>query len=138
MGYLWSLDKKLVQDIIAMKTHTSMNTNILRQEMAFESTKVPRKFIDDQLIIWKERRDLLYVGLKDAGLELWNPEGAFYMLPKIDNAADFVWDMFTKFKVITYLGDWFGAEGHVRFSYALDTVNIEDGLDRIGAYIRSK
>ena len=43
------------------------------------------------------------------------------MLPKIDNAADFVWDMFTKFKVITYLGDWFGAEGHVRFSYALDT-----------------
>ena len=57
---------------------------------------------------------------------------------KIDNAADFVWDMFTKFKVINYWGDWFGAEGHVRFSYALDTVNIEDGLDRIGEYIRSK
>jgi len=46
--------------------------------------------------------------------------------------------MFTNFKVITYWGDWFGAEGHVRFSYALDTVNIEDGLDRIGEYIRSK
>ena len=74
-----------------MKTHTSMNTNILGEEMAFEATKVPRNFLDDQLIIWKERRDLLYVGLKDAGLELWNPEGAFYMLPKIDNAADFVW-----------------------------------------------
>ena len=46
--------------------------------------------------------------------------------------------MFTKFKVITYLGDWFGAEGHVRFSYALDTDKIEDGLERIGEYIRSK
>ena len=46
--------------------------------------------------------------------------------------------MFTKFKVITYWGDWFSAEGHVRFSYALDTVKIENGLDRIGEYIRSK
>jgi len=106
--------------------------------MAFEATKVPRKFIDDQLIIWKERRDLLYVGLKASGLELWNPEGAFYMLPKIDNAVNFVWDMFTKFKVIIYWGDWFGAEGHVRFSYALDIDKIEDGLERIGESIRSK
>ncbi len=135
VGYLWSLDNKMVQDVIAMKTHTSMNTNILGQEMAFEATKVPRKFIDDQLKIWQERRDLLYTGLKDAGLELWNPEGAFYMLPKIDNAADFVWDMFTKYNVITYLGDWFGAEGRVRFSYALDTDKIEDGLARINEYL---
>ena len=135
VGYFWSLDKKLVQDVIAMKTHTSMNTNILGQEMAFEATKVPRKFIDDQLKIWQERRDLLYAGLKDAGLDLWNPEGAFYMLPKIDNAADFVWDMFTKYNVITYLGDWFGAEGRVRFSYALDTDKIEEGLERINDYL---
>ena len=135
VGYLWSLDNKLVQDVIAMKTHTSMNTNILGQEMAFEATKVPRKFIDDQLKIWQERRDLLYAGLKDAGLDLWNPEGAFYMLPKIDNSADFVWDMFTKYNVITYLGDWFGAEGRVRFSYALDTDKIEEGLERINDYL---
>lgn len=136
VGYLWSLDNKLVQDVIAMKTHTSMNTNILGQEMAFEATKVPRKFIDDQLIIWQERRDLLYNGLKALGLDLWNPEGAFYMLPKIDNAPDFVWDMFTKYNVITYLGDWFGAEGRVRFSYALDTKKIEEGLVRIGEYLK--
>ena len=138
VGYLWSLDKKLVQDVIAMKTHTSMNTNILGQEMAFEATKVPRKFIDDQLKIWQQRRDLLYAELNDTGLDLWNPEGAFYMLPKIDKAADFVWDMFTKYNVITYLGDWFGAEGRVRFSYALDTDKIEEGLERINDYLNGR
>ena len=138
VGYLWSLDNKLVNNVIAMKTHTSMNTNILGQEMAFEATKVPRKFIDEQLIIWQERRDLLYKGLKDAGLDLWNPEGAFYMLPKIPNAGEFVWDMFTKYKVITYLGDWFGAEGRVRFSYALDTDKIKDGLERINDYLNGR
>ena len=39
-----------------------MNTNILGQEMAFEATKVPRKFVDDQVKIWKERRDIIYEG----------------------------------------------------------------------------
>ena len=138
IGYLWSLDNKLVQDIISMKTHTSMNTNILGQEMAFEATKVPRTFIDDQLKIWKKRRDLLYNGLKNSGLDLWNPEGAFYMLPKVENASDFVWDMFTKYNVITYLGDWFGAPERVRFSYALDTRQIDEGLNRIIDYLKER
>jgi len=138
VGYLWSLDNQLVQDAISIKTHTSMNTNILGQDMAFEATKIPRTFIDDQLRIWQKRRDLLYTGLKDAGLDLWNPEGAFYMLPQVENASDFVWDMFTQYDVITYLGDWFGAPGRVRFSYALDMDKIKEGLNRINDYLRKR
>lgn len=138
IGYLWSLDKKFVDQIIAIKTHSSMNTNILGQEMALEATKVPRTFIDDQLKIWKERRDLLFNGLNNLGLELWNPEGAFYILPKIENSLDFVWDMYAKHNVITYLGDWFGAPGHVRFSYALDIEKIELGLKRIEKYLEAR
>ena len=115
-----------------------MNTNILGQDMAFEATKIPRTFIDDQLIIWQKRRDLLYTGLKDAGLDLWNPEGAFYMLPQVENASDFVWDMFTQYDVITYLGAWFGAPGRVRFSYALDTDKIDEGLNRINDYLKER
>ena len=138
VGYLWSLDDTLIQNVIAMKTHTSMNTNILGQAMAYEATKVPKSFIDNQLQIWQERRDLLYSGLKGFGLSLWNPEGAFYMLPAIDNAADFVIDMFTKYDVISYMGDWFGAPGRVRFSYALDTEKINEGLNRIADYLKER
>ena len=118
-----------------MKTHTSMNTNILGQEMAFEATKVPRSFIDKQLKIWKERRDLIYNGLMELGFELQKPEGAFYVLPKVKNPNEFVLKMFKKYKVITYLGDWFGAPDRVRFSYALDTNKIEEGLRRINKYL---
>ena len=114
-----------------------MNTNILGQEMALEATKVPRSFIQDQLEIWKSRRDLLFNGLQELGFDLWNPEGAFYMLPKVENPVEFVWDLYTKYDVITYVGDWFGAEGRVRFSYALDTDKIEDGLERIKNYLDS-
>ncbi len=136
VGYLWSLDRSLVDGVIEMKTHTSMNTNILGQEMAYEATKVPRSFIEEQVKIWEQRRDLIYEGMVRLGLDLWKPEGAFYVLPKIPNPKKFVWEMFDKHKVITYLGEWFGAPDRVRFSYALDTDKIEEGLKRVGEYLK--
>lgn len=138
VGYLWSLDQELVNRIIAIKTHTSMNTNILGQEMAYTATKVPRKFIDNQLEIWRERRDLIYNGLLELEFDLWAPEGAFYVLPKVDNPYDFVLTMFEKYKVITYLGEWFGADDRVRFSYAVDAEKIVDGLKKVKEYLGRK
>ncbi len=138
VGYLWSRNRELVQEVIETKTHTSMNTNILGQEMAFEAAKVPDDLIRAQLQTWRQRRDLIYDGLKVLGLDLWKPEGAFYVLPKIDSPRDFVWDMFDQYKVITYLGEWFGAPDRVRFSYALDGAKIEEGLRRIGHYLNKR
>lgn len=110
IGYLYSNDKDIVNRVIEIKTHSSMNTNILGQEMAYEATKVPEDYIKNQVKIWKERRDVIYQGLQDLGLELWKPEGAFYVLPKIKNPKETVWALFKKHKVITYLGEWFGAK----------------------------
>jgi aspartate/methionine/tyrosine aminotransferase len=131
VGYLWSPDRSLIDKVIELKTHTSMNTNILGQEMAYEATKVPRSFVKGQVRIWKQRRDLIYRGLADLGLELWKPEGAFYVLPKIRKPTEFVRNMFRKHKVITYLGEWFGAPERVRFSYALGVEKIEEGLRKV-------
>lgn len=135
VGYMWSLDQELINRVIEMKTHTSMNTNILGQEMAYQATKVPNSFIENQLRVWRERRDMIYEGLKELGFDLWKPEGAFYVFPKVINPRDFVWDMFKKYNVITYLGEWFGAPDRVRFSYALDSEKIEEGLRRIKKYL---
>ncbi len=125
VGYLWSLDKELVKTVIEMKSHTSMNTSIIAQEMAYTATTVPKRYIDEQLIIWESRRDMIYKGMVELGLDLWKPEGAFYVLPKIDNPKSFVRDMFYDHQVITYLGEWLGAPDRVRFSYALDVDKIE-------------
>jgi aspartate aminotransferase len=136
IGYLWSLDQELIDQIVEMKTCTSMNTNILAQEMAYEATKTPRKYIDEQLKVWKQRRDYIYEGLSKMDLDLWKPEGAFYVLPKIEKPREFVWNMFNRHKVITYLGEWFGADDRVRFSYAQDLEKIEEGLRRVRAYLK--
>lgn len=138
VGYLWSLDAELVKMVIEMKSHTSMNTSIIAQEMAYTATTVPRSYVEEQLKVWESRRDMIYKGMVDLGLDLWKPEGAFYVLPKIDNPRDFVWDMFNDHKVITYLGEWFGAPDRVRFSYALDVDKIVEGLDRVGKYLKAR
>lgn len=135
VGYMYSNDRSIVDNVIEIKTHTSMNTSIIGQEMAYEATKVPENYAKEQVKIWLERRNVIYDGLVKLGLDLWKPEGAFYVLPKIPNAKDAVWKLYKKYKVITYLGEWFGAPGRIRLSYALDVEKIEEGLKRLGKYL---
>lgn len=135
VGYLYSNDRAIVDRVIEFKTITSMNTNILTQRMAYYATKVPKSFIDSHVKIWRQRRDLIYERMLELGLDVWKPEGAFYILPKIKNPRKFVWEMFKKYEVITYLGEWFGVNDRVRFSYALDIDKIEEGLRRVKKYL---
>lgn len=136
VGYIYSNDRAIVDRVIKFKTITSMNTNILAQRMAYHATKTPKSFIDSHVKIWRQRRDLIYSRMLELGLDVWKPEGAFYILPKIKNPGKFVREMFKKYKVITYLGEWFGINDRVRFSYALDIDKIEEGLKRVGKYLK--
>jgi aspartate/methionine/tyrosine aminotransferase len=131
VGYLWSADKKVVEDVCEMKTHTSMNTNLVGQDMALSAMKAPKEYAKKQLEIWRERRDFIYKGLTEMGFDLWKPEGAFYVLPKCKNPREFVSALYNDYKVITYLGEWFGAPDRIRLSYALDIKQIEEGLQRM-------
>lgn len=138
VGYLYSNDKSIVQGAVELKTHTSMNTSNIAQEMAFEATKAPKSYVEKQLKVWRQRRDLIYKGLLGLGLELEKPEGAFYVLPTFPNPRKAIMELFSKHKVITYLGEWFGAPECLRLSYALDREKIEEGLERIGKYLEGE
>lgn len=135
VGYVYARQKWLIDKIVEMKTHISMNTNILGQEMAYEATKVPRGYITKQVKIWRQRRDLIYGGLRELGLDLWKPEGAFYVFPKMKNPSKVVNDLYFKYKMIVYDGTWFGDAQRVRFSYALDVEKTKEGLRRLGKYL---
>ena len=137
IGYFWSRDQDFVDKVVEMKTHSSMNTSLIGQDMALEALKAPESYTKEQLEIWRRRRDIVYEGLRDLGFDLWKPEGAFYVLPKVKNSQKFVWDLFTKYKVIVYMGEWFGAPDMVRFSYALEEDKIKEGLRRIKEYLNS-
>jgi len=76
--------------------------------------------------------------LEELGLEFWKPEGAFYVLPKVKNPEKMLRDLYEKHKVITYLGEWFGAPGTIRLSYALDKEKIIEGIGRIKKYLEEE
>lgn len=138
VGYVFSNDLSIIEKIKQLKTHSSMNTSIIAQEMAYQALQTPKSHIEQQTEIWKKRRDLIYNGLKEMGLDVWKPEGAFYVFPKIPNPKKFVKDMFEKYKVITYPGGWFGDPERVRFSYALNENKIKEGLERVKKYLQEE
>ena len=133
VGYLWSLDQDLVNRTMEIKTHTSMNTNLVGQDMALRAMSAPSGYIDEQLAIWRRRRELMISGLRDIGFRLWEPEGAFYVFPTFAKPKELVERLYLDHRTIVYLGDWFGAPDHIRLSYALDESLIERGLGRIDA-----
>lgn len=138
VGYLWTHDKRIVERTVEMKTHTAMNTSIVSQMMALAALSSPRSYIAHNLDVWKARRDLMYDGMRALGLDLWSPEGAFYVLPKFKDPTRTVNDLYYTYKVITYDGTWFGASDRVRFSYALDASKIEEGLRRLKAFLAAE
>ncbi len=138
VGYLWSRDKGIIDDVKAMKTHTSMNTNVLGQNRALAAMGADEEYVKGQLKIWHERRELMLTMLNKIGLEAWKPEGAFYVLPKVKNTKKVVWELYNNHNVIVYRGEWFGAEDRIRLSYALDKEKIIKGMEIIGEYLKSQ
>jgi len=138
VGYLFSKDEEVVKKVIEMKSHTAMNTNVLAQEMASKALQAPKSLIEKQRNLWRERRDFIYATMLEMGLDLWKPEGAFYVFPKFKDANRVVSELFHKYKIITYDGAWFGDPTRVRFSYALDIERIKKGLDRVKAFLNKE
>ncbi len=136
VGYLWSKDKKIVNRCIEIKTHSSMNTNLVGQDMALIATKTPKSYIEEQKKIWKERRDYIYKRLIDMGLDVWKPEGAFYVFPKVPNPRETVWELYKNHNLITYLGEWFGDNERIRLSYATDIKEIKKAMNIMQEYLK--
>ncbi|MEN9560979.1 MAG: hypothetical protein RIQ56_252, partial [Candidatus Parcubacteria bacterium] len=138
LGYLHTLDRELVERIVDMKSHTSMNTSIASQAMGLAAMKERATYVTAHVPIWQKRRDTMYEGLRKLGLDLWKPEGAFYVLPKFKNSTRAMHDLFYNYDIITYDGVWFGAPDRLRFSYALDLKKIEEGLRRVGMFLEKE
>jgi len=92
---------------------------------------------------FEARRDLVVQKLRAIeGIELREPEGAFYVFPdlsaRIHSARNGVHDSVTlcdylidEAKIVCVPGSAFGMEGHLRISYAVSERDIRDGLDRM-------
>ena len=92
---------------------------------------------------YDRRRRLIYNGLRDIGVESFEPEGAFYIYPNIGkfglSSEQFCEKLLYEHKCAIVPGIAFGAagEGFARISYAYSVKHINQALERMEAFIRT-
>ena len=92
---------------------------------------------------YDRRRRLIYNGLRDIGIESFEPEGAFYIYPNIGKfgltSEAFCEKLLYEHRCAIVPGVAFGAagEGFARISYAYSVKHINQALERMEAFIKT-
>lgn len=99
-------------------------------------------FIKENLVLYRQRRDLLVNGLNELGLQCEMPKGAFYAFPNINkvthlSSREFALLLLEQAKIATVPGAVFGSEGegHLRFSYSVPLETIHNGLEAMKKFL---
>ncbi|CQR47853.1 Putative N-acetyl-LL-diaminopimelate aminotransferase [Paraliobacillus sp. PM-2] len=90
---------------------------------------------------YQKRRDYVYERLLHMGMEVVKPDGAFYFFPKIKSnlrSFDFALKLVNEVGLALVPGNAFShyGEGYVRLSYAYNLETLEQGLNRLEAFIK--
>jgi aminotransferase len=120
---------------------TMLCAPITAQIAAVEALQQGRPSRDRMVAEYDKRRRLMVDGFRNMGLDCFEPKGAFYVFPSIQNTGlsslEFAEKLLQAEKVALVPGNAFGAcgEGYVRCSYAASSKNLSEALDRIARFV---
>ena len=90
---------------------------------------------------YARRRAYVCRRLDEMGLDYPAPEGAFYVFPNVAKfgmgSEEFCTRMIREGKVAAVPGGCFGSDEHIRLSYCYSMEELEKGLDRMAAFIKT-
>ncbi len=120
------------------KIKTNLDSGIFQaiQEAGIEALTTDDLVLKKIRNTYQERKDILYRGLKDIGLEVEKPMATFYLwvqVPKGFDSSGFVALLLEKAGVLATPGHGFGApgEGYVRFALTVSAKRIKEAVERI-------
>ena len=91
--------------------------------------------------MYRGRRNYVLARLKEIGLDVVEPDGAFYVFPSIEkfgmSSDEFCTRLIAEKGVALVPGSCFAAEGFVRLSYCCSMENLEEGLNRLAAFVQT-
>ncbi|WP_029406917.1 pyridoxal phosphate-dependent aminotransferase [Thiomicrorhabdus sp. Milos-T2] len=138
---------ELIAGMRKVQSQSTSNPCSISQAAAVEALNGPQECIQTMLIEFKKRH--LYVVERInalPGFKCIHADGAFYAFMDISEAmqmksyqtdADFVADILEQQLVAAVPGSAFGADKHMRFSFATSMENLINALDRVEAFMKA-
>lgn len=135
LGYLLA-DKKILAEIMKIHQYRFSCVNTFVQKAGIKALEIDPT---EMLTVYKKHRDLAVGRLREMGLPINQPAGAFYVFPNIEefgmDSVSFCKWMLHEARVACVPGSYFHAEGYIRISTCGSTRQLIEGLNRIEAFI---
>jgi aspartate aminotransferase len=142
IGYL-AAPLELIQAASTLQGHSTSNVCTFAQYGAIAALEGSQDCVETMRQAFATRRQAIVERLEAIpGLSCAKPDGAFYIFVNIANtqlnSLEFCQQLLEQQQVATIPGLPFGADDHIRISYATDLTTIEKGMDRLDKFIRSR
>ena len=142
VGYL-AAPVAVIQAASALQGHSTSNVCTFAQYGAIAALEGSQDCVETMRQAFALRRQVILERLQAIpGLTCAKPDGAFYLFINIGNtnikSLDFCQQLLEQQQVATIPGQPFGADDHIRISYATDLITIEKGMDRLAKFVRSQ
>ena len=139
MGYVCA-PAPLTEQMLKIHQYGIMSSPTTAQFAAIDALKNGEEDIRMMVDEYNRRRRYIYNGLKSIGIESFEPEGAFYIFPKVGayglSGEEFCNKLLYDYNCAIVPGSAFGqgGEAFARISYAYSIKHITQALERIEAF----
>ncbi|RME84384.1 MAG: pyridoxal phosphate-dependent aminotransferase [Planctomycetota bacterium] len=148
IGFLAS-PKEIAQGVANIQSHTTSNPCSIAQYAALAALQLTKDEVRIMVNEFEKRRNLVYDSLKTIeGMDVFKPEGAFYIFPSVKNwvgeekrfssTVQLAEALLEKKGVGVIPGEVFGASGYIRISFAASEKDLERGMERIKEFLEQE
>ena len=141
-------DAVIIKAMTDLASHSTSNATTTAQYATIEAYNGPQDAVETMRQAFESRLEVIYPKLSAIpGFNVLKPQGAFYLLPDVAEAAqktgyasvdDFVAALLTEANVAVVPGSGFGSPRTIRLSYATSLELLEEAVKRMHAFVESK
>ncbi|HSI68524.1 MAG TPA: aminotransferase class I/II-fold pyridoxal phosphate-dependent enzyme, partial [Planococcus sp. (in: firmicutes)] len=141
-------DAELIKAMTDLASHSTSNPATTSQYAAIEAYNGPQDTVEEMRLAFDSRLKAVLPKLEAIpGFTVVRPQGAFYLLPDVSEAAqktgyasvdEFVEGLLTEANVAVIPGSGFGAHSTIRLSYATSLDALMEAVERIHEFVLSK
>ena len=143
--------RRVIEAMTRLQSQSTSNPTSFAQKGALAALTGPQESVETMRRAFAERRDVMLTRLRAIpGLSCVPPQGAFYAFPNVSTffgtttpkgpirgSLDLAEYLLDAFHLAVVPGIAFGADRHLRLSFATSLAEIDRGLDRLETALRS-